>query len=253
MPASLPQLIESAGLALPLLGRVSGFMLAAPPFSNKLAPRSVKTAVAIALWLALCGSAPALSAAPSEAPLWGNLLAQTFFGIALGSLIRFFFLAFDYTAELIANGMGLSFPGQFNPAGVQTAGPTAALSQMLGIFTFINADGLESLIGLLVGSFQAIPDPSNLLWLKAWAQAPIVIFRDAMWVSITAALPMWGSLLLANLMLLISSRLAGGLNLMNSGLPVLVALGIALLCLFIMPISAHISAEILVKLTHLSF
>lgn len=249
MSQTLPQLIEAAGAALPLLGRVGGFMLAAPPFANRLAPRSVKTALAIALWLAFCGMEPARAALPG--PLWGHLLAQTLLGMALGLLIRFLFLAFDFTAELIANGMGLSFPGQFSPLGAQTAGPTAALSQMLGIFTFLNADGLEALMAFLFASFYAIPDPSNFSWVAAWAAAPPKIFKDAMLLSITAALPLWSSLLLANLMLLISSRLAGGLNLMNSGLPILVALGIGLLTYFILPISAHISAEILAQLAHL--
>lgn len=246
MAQTLPQLIEAAGAALPLLGRVSGFMLAAPPFSNRLAPRSVKTALCVAIWLAFCGMDPAQTV--SDAPLWGALLAQTLLGLALGLMIRFLFLAFDFTAELIANGMGLSFPGQFSPLGTQTAGPTAALSQMLGVFTFINADGLEALMAFLFASFNAIPDPTNFAWVASWAAAPVKVFKDAMILSLAAALPLWSSLLMANLMLLISSRLAGGLNLMNSGLPILVALGIGLLAYFILPISAHISAEILAQM-----
>jgi flagellar biosynthesis protein FliR len=65
-----------------------------------------------------------------------------------------------------------------------------------------------------------------------------------MLLGLTSSLAIWGSLLIANILMLVASRLSGGLNLMSSGLPLLLIIGLTLLAYALMPSLTHLWAKL---------
>lgn len=217
--------------ALPALARIVGFMLTAPPFSTKLTPRSAKIGFALVLWLAT--SQPESTSTSRDA--WVALtLSELVVGLTLGFMIQIVFSAIDIIGELISNGMGLLFPGTFDPMGRDSSGPMSGLAQLLGIALFISAGGLESSASYLIQSTPLLPY-GELPRAEAVRQHSFGLLTQALLLGMTNSIVLWGSLLLANALMLISARLAGGLNLMSSGLPLLLFIGILLVALMLLP------------------
>ena len=219
----------------PMLARVAGFMLAAPPFSTKLAPRSAKAGFAIVLWLCLAESAPAPPAYPAALLCLCELAA----GLILGMCIQIAFAAFDVVGELLSNGMGLSAPGAFDPIAAESSGPVAGMAQMMALSIFISAGGLEMCVSFLIRSFDLLP-PGALPSLGALRQEFFGLFNHTLAIALAGSASIWGGLLLANALMLVAARLSGGLNLMSSGLPLLLALGLALVAAGLTPALRHI-------------
>ena len=226
--------------AIPYLARIVGFFLIAPPFSSKLAPTSVKIGLAIILWLCTHPQPPTQKEVDLLQPIL--VLSELIVGLSLGFFIQILFTAFDVAGELISNGMGLTFPGQFNPLATDSAGPVSGLAQMLGVAVFFASGGIEHTIGYLSLSFEIVHlgDVPKLMILK---NKLLPLLSQCVYLGIAGSLAIWVSLLLANILMLVSSRLAGGLNLMNSGLPLLLIVGLVLMALLLIPTINNIWAS----------
>lgn len=237
--------LTAAAAGIPALSRVVGFILTAPPFSSKLAPTHVKVGIAIVLWLAI---------KPGSGPLVGSeliatSLAELVAGLCLGFLIQIAFTAFDIVGELVSNGMGLSFPGSFDPIAVETSGPASGLVQMAGMALFISSGGLELMTSYLMQSYDILPY-GHAPTLAAMRSHGFGILNQAMLLGIANSVIIWGSLLIANILMLISSRLSGGLNLMSSGLPLLLLIGLGLLGWMLLPTMNSIWSQLPTLITH---
>jgi flagellar biosynthetic protein FliR len=231
----LPTLSGSLALtaaSIPSLARVVGFILTAPPFSSKLAPNYVKIGIALIFWLAIRPTVDATHY--STLSIISLSLTELAAGLSLGFLVQIAFTAFDIVGELVSNGMGLSFPGSFDPIAVETSGPASGLVQMAGIGLFISVGGLELMTSYLAQSYDILPygDAPSLLRMKVNG---VAILNQAMTLGVANSVIIWGSLLIANILMLISSRLSGGLNLMSSGLPLLLLIGLGLLAGLLFP------------------
>lgn len=237
--------ISAAAAGIPALARVIGFMLSAPPFTGKLAPTHVKVGLALVLWLALKPVGPAL---PTPG-LIALSLAELAAGLSLGFLIQIAFTAFDIVGELVSNGMGLSFPGSFDPIAIETSGPASGLVQMASTALLISAGGLELVASYLTQSYDVLPygDAPSLGAMKSHGFA---ILNQAMLLGVANSVVLWGSLLIANILMLAASRLSGGLNLMSSGLPLLLLIGFALLGWLLMPTMNSIWSQLPSLLAH---
>lgn len=219
----------------PMLARIAGFMLTAPPFSTRIAPRSAKAGFAVILWLCLAHEVPERPAGPVEL----LCLTELAVGLILGFAIQIAFAAFDTVGALLSNGMGLSVPGAFDPISSQSSGPLAGLTQILALAIFISADGLEMSISLLARSFDLLPQ-GFLPTAQALRSEFFALLLRVLSLALAGSVSMWGGLLLANALMLIAARLSGGLNLMNSGLPLLLALGLVLIGVALTPALRHI-------------
>ena len=237
----IPHILINEIAAIPYLARIVGFFLITPPFSSKLAPNSVKIGLIIILWLSTHPATPPLLLHTSIQPLL--CLSELIVGLCLGFFVQILFLTFDIAGELMSSGMGLSFPGEFNPLAADSAGPISGLLQMIGISIFISSGGIEHTLSYLCLSFDVVKlgTVPDLFILKNKA---LLLLSQCIYIGISASISIWGSLLLANILMLISSRLAGGLNLMNSGLPLLLILGLILMAYFLIPMTNHIWASL---------
>lgn len=243
---SLVAVLLSSFASFPFFGRVAGFILSAPPLSSEMAPRRVKAILALVLWLSLSPGPYPLS---TSGNLWAAMLSELALGLILGFFVQILFFAFSLAGELIANGMGLSFAGQYDPVAAQSAGPTAALGQIFAIAIFLQLGGLELLVAFLSESFQQAPVAFDFFSSSQWTSDLLRQLALSTRLGLFASAALWASLLLANVLLLISSRLAGGLNLMNSGIPILLALGLLMLSLQLAPVTELMVREALASLS----
>lgn len=218
---------------------VAGFFLSCPPFSTRLIPMRVKLFLSITLALYLGLSIEHIYKDISSFPVLFLTSA------AFGFCIRILFVAFDILGELIANGMGLSFPGQISAISSQSTGPVAALTQITGLFAFIQLDGLENLIFQL----QQIAMHSADVFNAQFAGTVTSFLAKSIYTGITISASIWVSLLVGHIGLLLASRLSGGLNLMNSGFAILCSVGIIFIAIFLIQISQK-TADFILQTIH---
>ncbi len=207
---------------------VAGFMLSAPPFSTKLISVRVKVYLSILLGIYMAFAMPS-----AQNTLDPQRLAYLFLtSLLFGFLIKVLFIVFDLIGEMVANGMGLSFPGQVSSLSNQSIGPIASVSQLLGLFVFIQMHGMEILLKQLFFLYQNTPE----LFSEHYVSQLSTLLSTAMKTGILLSASIWVALLTGNIGLLLAGRLSGGLNLMNSGFAILCALGIIFITLFFIPI-----------------
>lgn len=224
----------------PHLARIVGFVLIAPPLSSPFFPRTVKIMLILAFWFS--------SFQPNPDPLQDFLfpsLFNLFFGFLLGFLVLCLFSIFDWTGEIISSSIGLSMPGHYSPLTSQSAGPLSSIGYLLGVIFFIQFGGLELLLSLVRESFQF--SLSWDLFLK-FKDETLILLTSVIRTCLNASFVIWGSLLLANLCLLFASRLSGGLNLISTGLPILLALGLVLFFIYFQNIYIFLSRFIIDRL-----
>lgn len=211
---------------LPALFLVSGFVLTCPPFSTRILTNRAKLFLILTLSLYLANTIPVSTGL-------SKMIILFFTSAAFGFCIRILFVVFDLAGELIANGMGLSFPGQISALSSQSTGPIAALGQITGLLAFIELNGLENLIYQL----QQLSTIQETFFQQSFATTLSGFLSKSMYTGAMLSISIWLSLLVGHIGLLLASRLSGGLNLMNSGFAILCSVGIIFIALELLPIS----------------
>jgi flagellar biosynthetic protein FliR len=199
--------------------RVGGFIMVVPIFGNQLVSPRIKTALALAVALAV---SPLLSAMPAltelSVALFVDVMLQLAAGIGLGFATMLFFQLFVIAGQFIGMQMGLGFAAMVDPGnGVQVT----VLSQfflMLVTLTFIAMNGHLVLLEVLVTGFKQFPLGTGL----PLNELALEIVRMGGWMfvgGVLVALPAVISLLVVNLAFGVMSRSAPQLNIFSLGFP----------------------------------
>src|SRR5688572_9100450 len=96
--------------------RVAGVMAVAPVFASPRTPKRVKALMVVVIGLGICGTVPA---APLPADVWRLALGiggELAFGIAMGMLVSFTFVAAQWAGQMIGMEMGLNMSEVFDPS-----------------------------------------------------------------------------------------------------------------------------------------
>lgn len=213
---------------LPCLAQIIGFVLISPPFNARFLPVIVKIMFVLSFWVGVGHFEPNLHLNADTMDYYLVIftsISRLLLGLSIGFLIFILFSCLDWMGELISNSLGLSMPGQYDPLHSLSAGPIAAFSHMFSILLFVEMGGLEVLLSLIQTSLEIDPSLSMIPHVKI---SVLEYLKNVGTFSVEASFLLWGGMFLANFLMLIISRLSGGLNLMSSGLPLLLALGLSL-------------------------
>ncbi|MCB5183774.1 flagellar biosynthetic protein FliR [Methylobacillus gramineus] len=213
------------------LTRILAFLVAAPIFSHRALPNTIRLGFGLVLTLVIIPTMPDIPPL-SIFSMNGVLILtqQILIGAAMGFSLRIIFAAVEMAGHTSGMTMGLGFASFFDP---QTQGQSTAIGQFLVVLSmliFFAINGHLMAISTLADSFQSFPitaDPSfrlNPYKIALWGGK---IFSAGLMIS----LPIVTALLMANMALGILTRTAPQLNLFGIGFPITIGLGFLVLML----------------------
>jgi flagellar biosynthetic protein FliR len=212
-----------------VLFRVAGMMLFAPLFGSTRIPRRVKALLVIILAVGLM---PAVTRPPvMPETMWELALGiggELIFGLAMGMVLSFTFIAAQWAGEMIGQQMGLNISEVFDP---QFGGGGSIIGEfyfMLTLVVFLAIGGHHAMIHGVRASFDALPllsvgmTPSLLNIL-------VGLFQSALALAIQLAGPTFVTMLVVDVAMGFVSKTMPQLNVMSAGLSMKSVIGMVVL------------------------
>ena len=211
--------------------RISGFVLAAPLYSQGVVPRQVKIALTLGLafLMAPLAQVPAGLVILSGAGL-GAAARELLVGLAIGTVVQVSFEALSLAGQSVSMTMGLGFATLVDPLRGANTTVVGQLFMLLGLLTWLSLGGHVMLLGVLAASFQSLPIGATALgsgFLEAVATWGGHVFSAGLLISLPAVI----ALLIINMALGVVTRAAPQLNLFGIGFPLTLLAGFTVLIL----------------------
>ncbi len=154
----LQNLLAGVPVFVLVLCRVGGLFLFAPLFGSARVPKRVRGLLAVVMTVGLCGSIPRPTHLP--ATTGGTAIAiagEMAFGLAIGMVLSFVFIAAQWAGELIGQQIGFNLAETFDPQFGASSTVIGDLYYMLTLVVFLAAGGHRQIVAGLRDSFDALP------------------------------------------------------------------------------------------------
>lgn len=217
---SLDQALQFVPAYVLVLFRVAGMMIFAPVFGGTRIPRPVKLMLAMVLAAGMCGTVPGPVRLPDSA--WELALGiggEMAFGIAMGLVLSFTFIAAQWAGEVIGQQMGLNLSEVFDPQFGAAGSLVGDLYFMLTLVTFLIIGGHRDIIRCLQMSMQSLP----LLSLgvnRDLLETLIGLFQGCTVLAMQLAAPMLVTMLVVDLALGCIGKAMPQMNILTAGLSI---------------------------------
>lgn len=226
----LPRLVTLQAL---IFARVGAMLLLLPGFSDDAVPGRMRLMMALGLAFGLQGLVAAF-AQPSLQPALENgtelarlLLTEMLTGLALGGVVRIFFLAAGIAGSIISLQMGLTSSLVSDPS---LGGQVPIFGRLVSIAALLLCMGLgvhHLWIGALVHSYQVFP-VGQMPPAADFAQLAVRATTGAMALGLSLAAPLIIYGIVFNCALGLAARLAPQLQIFFIGQPLNILLGVAI-------------------------
>jgi flagellar biosynthetic protein FliR len=221
--------------------RLAGLMIFAPLLGSARIPRRVKAALALALAMCLCTSVRQ----PVQVPQTGAQLAagiggEMVFGVAMGMVASFVFIAVQWGGEMIGQQMGLNLSEVFDPQFGASGSLVGEMYFMLTTVVFLFVGGH---LDMIRASFDALPLLSlgvdqNLFELL------LKLLESATQFALQLAAPVLVTMLVVDLALGCISKTMPQMNVMTAGLTLRSIVGMVVLIVSIGSASGVIRSQV---------
>jgi flagellar biosynthesis protein FliR len=209
---------------LVLLGmRVGGLVLAAPVFSAKTIPNSIKTAIIVLLTALLQPLAfSQTTSIPQLTP--ETFVGEMLVGLALGLGAAFLIGAATVAGDLMGMQIGLSGAAVLDPTNNSSENALGTFGTLFATTLMLAVDAHLVMIDAVAKSVHVIPIGSGLhaAGLYAMVRSASVLFA----LGLQFAAPVIASVLVANTALAVLSRAAPQLNILSVAFPVQIGVGL---------------------------
>jgi flagellar biosynthesis protein FliR len=229
-----------------ILTRVSAFFLTIPVFSNKNLPTIHKIGLSLFLsWIML------YAISPDPIPINGFFLLlimkEAMIGLAIGFIAAIVFYALQVAGGFIDLQMGFAIANVFDP---QTGIQTPLMGRYLYTFAMLfllAVDGHHMLLDGIFYSYNFLPLDSPIANFGNGSMTRFVVsvFSGMFLVALQMAIPIVGTLFLADLALGIVARTVPQMNIFVIGLPVKILIALVLF-LVVMP-AFFVSIQMLIE------
>ena len=226
---SVADLLQTVPTFALVLFRVAGMMLFAPLFGSSRIPRRVKALLAIILAMGLMPGVPRPTALPES--MWELSLGiggEMIFGLALGMVLSFTFIAAQWAGEMIGQQMGLNLSEVFDPQFGAQGSIIGEFYYMLTLVIFLAIGGHHAMIQGVRASFDFLP------LLGVGMTQPLLdtitgLLMSAATLAIQLAGPIFVTMLVVDVALGFISKTMPQLNVMTAGLSVKSVVGMGVL------------------------
>ncbi|MDW8262595.1 MAG: flagellar biosynthetic protein FliR [Phycisphaerales bacterium] len=214
-----------------VLARVAGIFLMAPLLGSSRVPRRVRALLILMLALGMAGAVPAPPRLPEDlATLTIALGGEIAFGLAMGMIISFVFIAAQWAGEIMGQQMGLSLAQTFDPQFGSSSSLVGDLHFMLTLVIFMSplVNGPAQLLRGVHASFAALPLLSVGLD-RALFETLVDLFSASAMLAVQLAAPMLVTILIVDIALGIIGKTMPQLNIMTAGLSLRALVGMVVL------------------------
>jgi flagellar biosynthetic protein FliR len=210
--------------------RIAAMMLFAPLFGSSRIPRRVRVMLASVLTLSIV---PTLPPVMLPETLWGLTAAiagEMTFGLAMGMVLSFVFIAAQWAGEIVGQQMGFNLSEVFDPSFGAQGSIVGELYFMLTLVVFLTVGGHHAMLIGLRESFDSLP------LLTLGMSTPLFdtivgFFQGATVLAFRLAAPMLVTMLVVDLALGLIGKMMPQMNVMAMGLSLRSALGLVVLIL----------------------
>ncbi len=211
--------------------RIAGMMLFAPLFGSSRIPRQVKVMLALVLAMSVT---PGITG-PAELPettfgLVAGIAGEMAFGLAMGMIQSFVFIAAQWAGEIIGQQMGFNLSEVFDPQFGAQGSIVGDMYFMLTLVVFLTIGGHHAMLHGVRDSFISLP----LLSLhvdQSLLDTLIGLFESATILAVRLAAPMLVTMLVVDLSLGLVGKILPQMNIMAVGLSLRSALGLVVVIL----------------------
>jgi flagellar biosynthetic protein FliR len=226
---SVADLLQTVPTFALVLFRVAGMMLFAPLFGSSRIPRRVKALLVIILALGLMPGLPRPTSLPETT--WGLALGiggEMIFGLAMGMVLSFTFIAAQWAGEMIGQQMGLNLSEVFDPQFGAQGSIVGEFYYMLTLVIFLAVGGHHAMIEGVRASFDYLPLLSVGM-THALLDTLVGLVQSATTLAIQLAGPVFVTMLIVDTAMGFISKTMPQLNVMSAGLSLKSVVGMGVL------------------------
>jgi flagellar biosynthetic protein FliR len=234
---SLGEALEFVPVFALVFFRLAGMMLFAPLFGSAKIPRRVKVLIALILAFAMTG---AIDAHKVEMPqsIWQLAIGiggEIVFGLAMGTIVSYVFIAAQWAGEIIGQQMGLNISEVLDPQFGAAGSLVGDMYFMLTMVVFLSPPvcGHRALIMGVRNSFEAVPLLSATM-NRSLFDLLVGIMQSSAALAIQLAAPMLMTMLIVDLALGCIGKAMPQMNVMAMGLSLRSLLGVGVLVVGLM-------------------
>jgi flagellar biosynthesis protein FliR len=226
---SLEPLINLVQVFVLVFFRLAGMMLFAPLFGSSRIPRRVKALLTLMLAMGMCAGVQLPDALPDTT--WGlavGIGGEMIFGLVMGMVVSFVFIASQWAGEIMGQQMGLNMSEVFDPQFGAAGSIVGELYFMLTLVVFLAIKGHHAMLIGVHASFEALP------LLSVGINKPLLdlvtgFFTGCAMLAFQLAGPMIVTMLVVDLALGAISKTMPQLNVMTAGLTIRALVGMVVL------------------------
>ncbi|MDP9173027.1 MAG: flagellar biosynthetic protein FliR [Planctomycetota bacterium] len=212
-----------------VLFRIAGMMIYAPLLGSDRIPHRIKAMIASVLAMAIAPGITARVQLPS-AP-WDLAVAiggEIVFGLAMGMIVAFVFIAAQWAGEIIGQQMGLNLGQTFDPQFGSQGSMIGDAYFFLCLIIFLSLNGHQAMLRGVQQSFATFPLLSvgmshNLMNLL------VGLFESATVMAMQLAAPVMVTMLVVDLILGFVGKTVPQLNIMSAGISLRSLIGLVVL------------------------
>jgi flagellar biosynthetic protein FliR len=236
--------VEQFQTFLVVTSRIAGFIGAIPVISSAQTPGRIKTAMVIAISLALfpvmADAVPKVSFAPL--PFLLLMISELLLGLLLGLVARLIFTAVEFGATVIGFQMGFAAANVFDP---QSERQVALISQFQNIFAiliFLAINGHHLFLQTAVRSYELLP-PGQLDFSGQAVPFLMELTSHMFAIGVQFSAPVLAVLLLSGLILGVLARVFPQLNVFLLSFPINIGTAFIVIALTLGMVSVLVRRE----------
>jgi flagellar biosynthetic protein FliR len=220
----IDDILQRVPVFVTVVFRMAGIMAMAPMFSSPRTPRRVKALIVIMLALGVSAGLPAVRLPDTTWALAIGIGGEIAFGVAMGMLVSFTFLAAQWAGEMIGMEMGLSMSEMFDPSMGGQGSIVGDMLYFMALAVFLSANGHQHLLVAARASFQHLPA------LSLGIDRPLVdtlagLMQGSTILALRLAAPVLITVIVVDLALGLVGRAIPQFNVMQAGLSIRAIVG----------------------------
>jgi len=211
--------------------RILGMMLFAPLLGSPVIPKRVKVLFAGALALGIAPGITGQGAVPTDTwQLSLGIAGEMLFGLTMGMVMSFVFIAAQWAGEIVGQQMGLSLGAVFDPQYGQSGSLVGTMYFMLTQVIFLSPpiNGHHTMLRGLRQSFDTLP----LLTVgvnRGVLDIVTGLLTSSTTLAVQMAAPVLVTMIVVDLAMGFIGKTMPGLNIMSAGMSLRALIGIVLL------------------------
>ena len=223
--------VEQLEIFLLVMVRISGFIFTAPFFNHANIPRRTKVSIAVFVAIIVFMMLPVEKLQYNGVVGYGFLvIKELLLGVVMGFMTNICTMILAFAGQTIDQEIGFSMVQEMNPAANFTTTITGNLFTMAVMLIMVVTNLHLHILTAIVDSFKIVEVGEvsiNIFMYKVMVKFMIDYFL----IAFRIILPVFASILLANVVLAILAKVAPQMNMFVIGMQLKVFIGIAVLVL----------------------